>query len=165
MTPVSNINPFVDVFQFGYVTHDLDRALSRFDQEHGMAEFSRVTFRQQPDGPELAQVALGWAGGRQIEVIQPVGDAAPIYSDTLKGQSSLIVFHHFGIRIPGTLDAWESRRSVLEQPGRPVVFEGAIGDDCRYAYVDERATLGHYLEYIWFSDRFAAASGMERASS
>jgi hypothetical protein len=26
----------------------------------------------------------------------------------------------------------------------------------RFVYVDERATLGHYLEYVWMSDEFLA---------
>ena len=31
----------------------------------------------------------------------------------------------------------------------PVIWSGSLGDVMRFAYTDERALLGHYVEHVW----------------
>ena len=43
----------------------------------------------------------------------------------------------------------------MDEMGRsqPPRLRGAVGDDLRFAFVDRLETLGHNLEYVWFSDK------------
>jgi len=36
------------------------------------------------------------------------------------------------------------------------VYRGGMGEVMRFAYTDERATLGHYIEHVWFDPGFYA---------
>ena len=155
--------PYADLFQISILIRDLEVAFACFERDHGVANFHRVNSELEsivPGGVARSQVALGWSGARQIEIIQPLSGAVHIYSDALEGFSGLMRFHHFGIRVRGEVEDWARFREGIGLGARPVVFEGKIGEDCHFAYVDERATLGHYLEYMWLSDRFAGTSGM-----
>jgi len=37
----------------------------------------------------------------------------------------------------------------IDPKTHPVIWSGSLGDVMRFAYTDERALLGHYVEHVW----------------
>ena len=139
--------------QVAYVTSDLDRALAVFRDDYDVPSFhvfaNDAPGMVQSDGARL-RIALALVGGVEIELIEPQGDSAPLFSQALPGDGSFAIrFHHVAIRIDGTLADFEAHMASLDPARHPVVWHGAIGDVLRYAYTDERAALGHFVEHVW----------------
>ena len=139
--------------QVAYVTSDLDRALAVFRDDYDVPAF-HVFANDTPglvrsDGARL-KIALALVGGVEIELIEPQGDSAPLFSQALPADGSFAIrFHHVAIRIAGTLADFEAHMASLDPARHPVVWHGALGDVLRYAYTDERAALGHFVEHVW----------------
>jgi hypothetical protein len=138
--------------QIAYATNDLDRAIALFEQDYGAPGFFVFNYASEdPGGPEI-RIALSNVGGVQIELIEPIGDSAPLYRDVLEPGPELdICFHHVAIRIEGPIENWNAHEASLDLAAHPIVFRGASGDDLRFIYTDERARLGHYVEHMWLS--------------
>jgi hypothetical protein len=141
--------------QIAYVTNDLDAAMAVFRDAYdtpAFFEMSNIQPGEDPAGREVLKIALAVVGGVEIELIEPVGDTAPLFKDVLPdGDGLAIRFHHVATRIDGALANWDAHIASLDLNKHPVVFEGAMGDMLRYIYTDERATLGHYVEHVWMS--------------
>jgi hypothetical protein len=140
-------------FQNAYVTHDIDKAMRALSDRCGLADY--VTFEpdmilKTPDGdkPSRVKAAFAWAGRLQIELIQPVSGFQEHYLPFLPADRTDFTprFHHMAVRRE-TLD---EIRAEIAQLGLPLAFEGGV-PGLTYIYLDARATLGHYLEYIWAS--------------
>lgn len=149
------------IFQVGYVTRHLDRAMGAIVRELGPTDF-HVTEHTVPvrvDG-ELAEitmeVAITSAGGRQLEVIEPLAGAVGLYVDGIDFAASDLIFHHIGIGVTGPHANWEALEAQLEAKGQSfkVLFPPQCPPDpiARYGYLDTRAWCGHYTEYLWWSD-------------
>ena len=144
--------------QIAYVTGDLDAAIAMFERDYGVPGFFVFTNAgtAAADGPQL-KLALSNVGGVEIELIEPIGDTAPLFSDVLAGAGQQVVrFHHTCIRIEGPLDAWDAHAASIDTAAHPIVFDGTLGDDLRFFYTDERARLGHYVEHVWMSPALLA---------
>jgi Glyoxalase/Bleomycin resistance protein/Dioxygenase superfamily len=146
--------------QVAYVTNDLEGAMALFKRVYGAPGFmvgdNEMTNRGRPDDVHI-RLALCNVGGVEIELIEPIGDSAPLYSNWLAGGSGLqIKFHHVCIRIDGPIENWKAHLASLDPATHPVVFEGSFGDDCHFKYTDETPRLGHYIEHVWFSPKLAA---------
>lgn len=50
------------------------------------------------------------------------------------------------------MEDFERYRATWDIEKHPIVVGGWAGDDARWFYTDERATLSHYVEHCWFSD-------------
>ena len=141
--------------QLAYVTNDLDRAMAALKDAYGVPgffEFSNFQPGEDSAGKSVLKIALAVVGGVEIELIEPVGDTAPLFSDPLPaGEDLAIRFHHVAMRIDGPLANWEAHVASLDFERHPIVFEGAKGDMLRYIYTDENATLGHFVEHVWMS--------------
>ena len=141
--------------QVAYVTDDLDAAIAVFEREYGAPGFYRFSNADSGlpmEGQPILRIALARVGGVEIELIQPIGGPCEIFTDALRGGARPeIRFHHVAIRIEGSLQDWEAHRAEVLKKGRPVAFEGALGDDLRFFYTDERALLGHFIEHVWMS--------------
>ena len=88
----------------------------------------------------------------EIELIEPIGDTAPLFTAVLpSGPDLAIRFHHVALRIEGSLADWEAHAASIDHALHPKVFEGGLGDDLRFFYTDERPRLGHYVEHVWMS--------------
>jgi hypothetical protein len=110
----------------------------------------------QSDGAQL-KIALAVVGGVEIELIEPIGDSAPLFSAVLPRDGSFAIkFHHIAYRIEGDLADFETHMAALHLNVHPVVWQGAMRDVMRYAYTDERAFLGHYIEYVWMHEDLRA---------
>jgi hypothetical protein len=146
--------------QVAYVTNDLNRAIALFKREYAAPGFfigdNASTTQGRTDDPQL-RLALCNVGGVEIELIEPIGNTAPLFSDVLKRGSELeIRFHHVAIRVDGPIENWKTHVASLDLATHPIVFHGSLGDDCHFFYTDERSRLGHYIEHVWFSPKLAA---------
>ncbi len=147
-------------FQNAYVTRDLDKAIETFKAVHGVPEFITLELDNIPvktvygEGPVKLRVALGWIDNLQIELIEPVSGLCRHYTDYLPDDADSSRFHHVCMRVS---DMERTRAEVAAQGG-VIVYEGEV-PGCAYIYVDARATIGHYVEYLWMSEEMWAGTG------
>lgn len=146
--------------QVAYVTTDLDRALAVFRDDYGVPAFhvfaNDAPGLVQSDGARL-RIALALVGGVEIELIEPQGDSAPLFSEALPADGSFAIrFHHVAIRIEGSLADFEAHMASIDPARHPVVWQGAMGAVMRYAYTDERPALGHFVEHVWMDPELRA---------
>jgi hypothetical protein len=145
--------------QNAYVTTDMDQALALWREDFDVSAF--YVFTNDAPGMECShpyrlKIALANVGGTEIELIEPL-DRNQMYSDILPKDGSFAVrFHHVCMRIDGALAAFEAHMAALDPVKHPVVYSGGMADLMRFAYTDERATLGHFIEHVWFDAGFYA---------
>ena len=119
---------FANVWQFGYVTTDLDRAIDYMSERFGLEHCVKLpsggaTFLVGDRPAEWeARFAMGSRGGM------------------------IMRFHHPAVFIETGDEAWERMQSILADAGLGVTYTVLIPDRVRAAYVDMTAELGHYLE-------------------
>jgi Glyoxalase/Bleomycin resistance protein/Dioxygenase superfamily len=143
--------------QIAYVTTDMEQALAVWRDEFDVPEFYVFTndaLDLESSHPYRLKIALANVGGMEIELIEPL-DGNAMYSDPLpKDGSFAMCFHHICMRIEGPLANFEAHMASLDPVAHPVVYGGRMADLMRFAYTDERATLGHYVEHVWFDGDF-----------
>lgn len=141
--------------QLAYVTNNIAAAARMFESAYGAPGFflfgNVETGAGPADGPRL-RIGLCNIGGVEIELIEPIGETAPLFASVLTAAPELQVhFHHTALRIEGTLGAWQNYAASIDRAAHQVVFEGSLNDDLHFFYTDERARLGHYIEHVWMS--------------
>lgn len=137
------------LYQIGYVTRDLDRAMAAYTLLSGV-RFTAMDIElaaQTPHGDKTigVRVATGWAGLTQIELIQPVRGYIDPYLNVLPaddGDASPRL-HHLAVRREDINQA----RADVAASGLPLVFETG-GNGITSLFVDARARLGHHLEVV-----------------
>lgn len=146
---------FREHFQNAYVTHDMDRAMAEIDNRFGKTDW--ITFEPdmilktpQGDKPSSVRAALGWQGGHQLELIQPVKGYLDHYLSAMREDKTdwRPTFHHVAVRRD---DVAEMRREI-EEMGFPVLFESSVEELMIFIYIDARETIGHCIEYIWATE-------------
>lgn len=142
-------------FQLGYATTDLEQAIATFADELDAPDFLvRDPMKMEVSGPrgtrtaEL-QLAFAYIGDITVELIEPIVDDTAIYTQVLPDDGFGLALHHLGFLVAGGLDDWQDFRAGVSDDR--LLFEGAVEDHTRYLYVDTSRTLGHHLEYIWWS--------------
>jgi Glyoxalase/Bleomycin resistance protein/Dioxygenase superfamily len=145
--------------QNAYVTHNLDKAMEIIGNQYGMEPFQRidpVLTIKTPKGnqPMSNRVASYWAGGLNIEVIEPVSGYVDDYVAMLPADKTDAVprFHHISLR----RDDEAAMRAEIAALGLPLAFEGPLTSEADippliFVYLDGRASLGHYIEFTWKS--------------
>ena len=83
-----------------------------------------------------------------IELIEPISDHMGFYGDVLSGAEFTLARHHYSARVVGDFEAWMIYRNRLSAAS-PVLIEGAIGKNVRFAFFDYRQEIGGYLEAAW----------------
>ena len=133
--------PLTDFYQFGFVARDLDAAIDQLGTRYGITRFRRKRAN------EWMESAHAYAGASMIEIIA-VSDGAPaLYTDYLPDDGAARL-HHLGYRVADPA-AWARLEAALAYSGVAAPFKGAVMDGhLRYAYVDTRADLGIYSEYV-----------------
>lgn len=140
-------------YQNAYVCDDVEAAIAQFRTHTGIGEVSIHDIDQMidtPSGPKRAasRLAFIWMGDLQYELIQVIADETGIYGNC-QSNGGPLRFHHICMRV----DDWDSFRAKVDQQSLPLVMERANeGDVLKFLYLDARATLGHYLEYVWTTD-------------
>jgi hypothetical protein len=138
-------------YQNAYVTHDLDRAMALLTERYGVGDyivFEPDMMLKTPSGvkPSKVRAALAWAGGLQLELIQPVSGFLDHYLPYLPADAADPVprLHHIAVR----RDDLDAMRAEIDQLGLPLAFEGEV-PGLVFIYLDARESLGHFLEYVW----------------
>jgi glyoxalase/bleomycin resistance protein/dioxygenase superfamily protein len=142
-----------NVWQFGYVTTDLDRAIEfmaeRFGLEHCLKlPTDTATFLVGDEPAEWeAKFAMGARGGLIVELIEPVAGEVEFYRRFLPSDGSFAVrFHHVATFMSAGDEEWERMRALLAESGLRFDYTVLIPDRVRAGYVDTSAELGHLLE-------------------
>ncbi len=142
--------------QLAYVTNDLAQAIALFRDRYNIPAF----FERDGDIPVEARgaparlhlrYAIADVAGVQIELIEPKEGCVPIYFDGLpdSGSDFAIAFHHVSIPLPGDAARWDGFADELAAQGRTIAMRARVSPTAGFLYVDDRATLGHYIEYVW----------------
>ena len=150
-------------YQLGYVCDSLEEGIAQF-RGRGMTDEPHIIEVDQPvDSPSgevinSLRLAFIWIGDVQYELIQPVTDPLGIYANA-PSNGAPIRFHQICMRIAGTWEAFLERVKAQDLP--LVMWRDMGGDNLKFAYLDARSTLGHYLEYTWMTDaQWAQIRGM-----
>jgi hypothetical protein len=139
------ILPMGGFYQFGYVTREIEPALATLGAMFGI---SKVRRRR---SSEWMETAHAWTGRTMIEVIAPGEDAPPLFTQYLPARAGVLQLHHLGHRIE-TAGDWAYLEQAIHDHQLEVPFAGSLMDgQLHYAYVDTRAALGIYTEYVCLS--------------
>ena len=140
-------------YQNAYVTHDLDKAMALLTEQYGVGDyivFEPDMILKTPRGEKASSVraALAWVGGLQLELIEGVSGFLDHYQPFLPADPADPTprFHHMAVR----RDDLAAMRAEIAELGLPLAFEGEV-PGLVFIYLDARASLGHYLEYVWCS--------------
>jgi hypothetical protein len=145
--------------QNAYVTHDLDRAMEMVADRFEVERFDRfdpdmVVRTVSGERPLRTRVASFWAGGLNVELIEPVSGYVDHYLAMLPQDRSDATprFHHISLR----RDDEAAMREEIARLGLPLAFEGPVTikgpiPSLVFVYLDGRAVLGHYVEFTWKS--------------
>ncbi len=140
---------FKNVFQIAYVTNDLRRAVSVFHSEEGveqLAIFDDFTLDIEGGRTAVINVALGYVGETQLEIIEPVSGEVDLYRTWLPEEFALR-HHHFCHRLD-SVEELEALQAKYEQGGYAIPLSASLGET-RLFYADTTAVLDHYQEYAW----------------
>jgi len=137
------------IIQIAYTVPDLDAAMQAFTTNLRAGPwfvFRRLAGRDPRYRGERSlaanDVALGFAGHMQIELIQPLDDQPSVYQETIavRGHG----FHHFGIAARDFDRECEAQRAK----GYELAFTDAVEGVGRLAYFDTSGVLPGMLELI-----------------
>jgi hypothetical protein len=153
--------PFLAGFdQIAYVTTDLARACATFG-DYGIPRFHVVerdldVAVRGERGTMRLKLGFAAIGAVEVELIEPRGGRVEVYTEALPPDGSFaIALHHLRVRVRGTRADWERNRAELAAASLPIALEGGR-EGVGFVYVDDRARLGHYTEYVWFSEAESA---------
>jgi len=151
-----------NIMQVAWVTPDLERSIEMFRAIYRVPEFyimesafPAMVFGE--SGEMKLRIALANVDAIQLELIQPIGGGVDrLYRDALPADGSFAnVFHHVCVRIEGPVESWDAYLETLGDE-RPIAFTGDLGEHARVCYTDERATIGMFVEHVWFSPELVA---------
>lgn len=151
-------NRYAQLFQMSYITRDMDAAV-----EHARTELG-ITGMNVGESPvdllcygEPAKLVVKAAtintGYNQFEIIQPVSGATHIYTDEVDLSAHILNFHHVAIAVTGGYGEWEKLLADVRESGDQFAYlfpaVSTPDDKLCFCYVDTRARIGHYTEYLW----------------
>ena len=154
------IDRFGDIFQLSYVARDRDRAVEFAAAKLGIENFfcfeGKCPVRTRGNIEDLLlRVAVANTGTHQFEIIEPVSGPTWIYTDGRDLDRQALSLHHVGVAVMGPHSVWQDTIAQLRADGDEIVqiSELAPGEEPQalFAYVDNRASLGHFTEYLWWS--------------
>lgn len=148
-------------YQNAYVTRNVDKAVAEFRARADVRalyeiEVAVTVWTPQGEGEGVQKLAFVWVEDMQFELIQPqAGDVLALYRDALPADDRL-VFHH----TCHVVDDWDAFMVRVERQPYPIVLKGGTPGMLQFVYLDTRAWLGHYTEYVWMvPERWAAMGG------
>jgi hypothetical protein len=159
MTTLS-LSPFSGLLQIAYVTTDVDEAIARFAAEHNVPSWARlpgIEIESMGGRRCKLNIALAFVGAIQLELIEPLSGDDRIYRGVLP-QDGFAIRHHHIAQLIESEAAFEAQRAEMAAKGVQIVVDGQSPGAARYFYTDHRATLGHYIEHIWYTP--AGLAGM-----
>lgn len=141
--------PFLEGFyETAYVTRDMEAALERMAQREGVHDF--LVFAPPATRgavSHLTKVAKAFVGDRMIEILEPNPAIDSIFTAFVPEAAGDLRLHHLGYLVADDANwDWLLARAAAE--GLEIAYEGFVPDLIRVVYLDTRAGLGHYSEYI-----------------
>ncbi len=143
-----------EFFQWCVVAPDVDTKCAELERNYGPAGFwilekaplLETTYLGQP--VELSvDMALGYLGNTNVEVISPRDDGDDnLYTEFLE-QSPGGGLHHFGFQVH---DFEAAADELTARFGSTVQSGNFATGGTRFAYFDSRSVLGVYTEILWF---------------
>jgi len=135
---------FNGIYQMGFVTDDLDAAQARLGKRFGITQF-----RVKRD-PQRLSTAHAYAGDIMVEIIQPGPDAPAVYHEDVP-TGGAVRLHHLGHMVPD-METWKEIENIVAREGWDTPLKGSVMDgNLHFLYVDARADLGYYQEYVFLS--------------
>lgn len=150
-----------ELFQMSYITRDLEAAMAHCKAEMGITHFDTTDAEVEVLSfgelrPLKIRAAFANIGRNQFELIQPVSGAIEIYTDEVDLSKHIINFHHVAIAVRGGIAEWRALLAEVRASGDQFAFlcpaEVSDDDKVAFAYVDTRARIGHYTEYLWVDE-------------
>jgi hypothetical protein len=140
--------------QVSYATTNLEHACRVLGATYAIPRFSisRGAGVESPSGTITINVAQAFVGDRHIEIIEPAGGPDGLYRDVLPNSGFAVRHHHFG-HVAEHVEEWRRIQAFIADGGWQVVLAGNYFDMMHYAYVDTRAELGHYLEFMFQTEK------------
>ena len=141
-----------NIWQLGYVTTDLDQAITFMGERFGLEHVQRLpaggTFLSGDTPVEWdANFAMGARGGVIVELIEPVAGEIGFYTRVLPDDQEFSVrLHHIATHVPTGDDEWDRIGTILGDSNLKVDYTLVIPNRVRAGYVDTSAELGHWLE-------------------
>jgi hypothetical protein len=147
-------DPLFRFSQVSYATTNLEHACLVLGMTYGIPRFSisRGAGVDSPAGKIKIDVAQAFVGDRHIEIIEPAGGPDGLYRDVLPRSGFAVRHHHFG-HIADRAAEWDRIQSFIATRGWQIALAGNYFDMMHYAYVDTRAELGHYLEFMFQTEK------------
>lgn len=143
---------FANVWQLGYVTTDLDRALTElssfgFEHHFRVPSGGAVFMAGDQKVPWEARFAMAARGGLIVELIEPVAGEIEFYRQALPTDGSFAIrLHHLATFIETGDEPWQRVGGLLAAAGLRFDYTMLIPGRVRAGYIDTRAELGHFLE-------------------
>lgn len=140
-------------FQIGYVSNDFYRAQTVIGEQFGIKKYHHMMDMEFDEATRIS-IAIAYVGDTMIEIITPDGSGEDIYSSHLNPSDDFVIrHHHFGHLYTNEQD-WKHIKPLIEK--HPVAYRNRTEGFVEAIFTDNRATLGHYLEYV-----YAMPAGME----
>jgi hypothetical protein len=138
-----------EVIQLGFVVADRAQAMAEWTRAFGAGPWFTVdnfagdapVYRGAP-APARFDIALGFAGAMQIELIAACDTFPSVYSAMF--DAGRYGFHHFGIAAPD----FEAAAAREAQRGHELVFTARVPGGGRVAYFDTQSALPGMIELI-----------------
>jgi hypothetical protein len=153
------------LFQMSYITRDMDAAVAHCEKELGITNFSVAeTGAPVLSGGTVQEIRLVAAianiGRHQFEILQPLSGPTHVYTDAVDLDAHIINFHHIAIAVTGGYDKFREALAEVRASGDEIAFlhpPAETGEEpvVAFMYVDTRKRLGHYTEYLWWSEAMA----------
>lgn len=154
--------PVQTAVQIAWVTPDLDATEAALANLLGVRKWVRIpnvhfgpdtnTYRGRP-ADFVASISLSYLGDMQLELIEPVGGGANVYSDFLRERGSGL--HHICI---DALDAagFDAALANATAHGAEIAAQGTMPGGMRFAYVSDPQAGVPYLEIAHIPDEIRA---------
>ncbi len=147
-----------DSIQIAYVTRDLVAAMDTLRRKVGIRTFMETgALKADLGGGAVGElsVAMAYCGRIQYEVIQPISGAVDYHRNGLPEENGAVLgFHHVSYFALSRGDLEAVRPIALA--GRVAPIFGEFGEESAFFYVDERPTLGHFVEYQYSEPAYDA---------
>jgi Glyoxalase/Bleomycin resistance protein/Dioxygenase superfamily len=152
MLKATTLFPGAAVQQIGYATTDCKEAVKRYGERYNVGNFLLLPNTESTISPgrtATINVALAFVKGTMIELIEPAGGADTIYREVLPTSGFAVRHHHLGYGMFNEAE-WDSKQQEIERQKISVVLSGEAPGVMRYQYIDVRADIGHYVEYLYY---------------
>ena len=139
-----------DVAQVCYATRDIEATARSLAALEGVGPFFVAEFslhdlvyrgKRVEYGP--IQVAFGYSGDLQYELIEPLQGDGGFFEELLDGRRE--AFHH---TYQSTCEDYDAVIARYAANGESVAYCGVAGEDVRFAFIDATARLGHFIELL-----------------